>query len=108
MADKEQEVGVYINISAALDNKLALIARLLPRKKNGKRWFKKEVIAKACELYADKFITLLNGAADIDDMLAKAKEIDPDAIEIEIGESATDKPAPNIDLLKETAGLSEF
>ena len=106
MADKEQEIGVYISISESLDDKLAMIARLLPRKPNGKRWFKKEVIAKACELYADKFITLMNGAVDIDDMLAKAKEIDPNAIEIEIGEPET--VGANSNLPDEDTGLREL
>ncbi len=112
----KQEIGVYIHITPDLDSKLALIARLLPRDKKGKRWFKKDIIAKACELYADSFIELLNGAVDIDAMIAKAKEIDPDGIEIRIGESgglrASDSEPATVgagsDLPDEDTGFSEL
>lgn len=110
------DIGVYIHITPELDNKLALIARLLPRDQQGKRWFKKDVIAKACELYANKFTELLNGVTNIDAMMAKAREIDPNAIEIDIRESgglrASDsEPATveaNSNLPDEDAGLNEF
>lgn len=102
MAGKNgNEVGVYVNITPQLDEKLGLIARLLP-KKDGKRWFKKDVIAKACALYAERFFALLEGADGIDEMMAKAKEIDPNAIKLEIGESTTEN------MPTENAGLREL
>lgn len=101
MAGKNSEVGVYVNITPQLDKKLALIARLLP-KKAGKRWFKKDIIAKACELYAERFFALLKSTEGIDEMMARAKEIDPDGIRLEIGESTTE------DMPTENAGLREL
>lgn len=101
MAGKDSaEVGVYVNITPELDRKLGLIAKLLP-KQDGKRWFKKDVIAKACELYAERFFALLEGADGIDEMMAKAKEIDPNAIELEIREPAIEN------MPTENAGLRE-
>jgi len=97
-----EEVGVYVNITPELDSKLSLIARLLPPKEGSKRWFKKDIIAKACQLYTERFFSLLEGATTIDDMMERAKEIDPDAIELE-AVATTAK-----DMSEENAGLKEL
>lgn len=88
MAEKNHEVGVYVNITPTLDKKLSLMAKLLPIT-DGKRWFKKDIIAKACEIYAERFFALLEGADGINEMMDMAKEIDPNAIGLET-ETATE------------------
>lgn len=111
MAEKRTQSGVHINLSPALDKKLSIVARIMPAKSDGKRWFKKDIVALACEKFVDKFLGYLNGAATFDEMIDKAKELNPYEIDIEVplaevgaeAESDTDG-----DLPEETPGLKEF
>lgn len=108
MSGKEGRSGVYVNISPEYDQKLAIVARLMPLKPSGKKWFKREIIGLACEKFIDKFLSLLDGATTLDEMLAKAKGINPDEIEIDIPISVGAESETTSDLPDENPGLKEF
>lgn len=94
---KTEERGVYINLSVALDKKLALLARILPVMDNGKAWGKKDVIALACEKFIVTCEKYFDGISDLGEIIERAKGID-------VG----DEQYNDTDMLKKNAGLSEF
>lgn len=113
---KEKPTGVYVNISPEVNKKLVLVTTLMPPKKGGRTWFKRDIVAFACEKFVDKFLGYLDGAKTLDEMIEKAKEINPDEIEfdIPIGSAGSDlrEVVPDTktdgDLPDEDTGLREF
>lgn len=107
MAGKRTQSGVHINLSPELDKKLSIVARIMPPKSDGKRWFKKDIVALACEKFVDKFLGYLDGATTFDEMIDKAKELNPYDIEIDIPLARVGADTDG-DLPDEDTGLSEF
>lgn len=79
MGVKTKEKGMYVNLTPRMDTKLAVVSKLMGRPK-------KEIVALALTKYIGKFMEFFEGITDLDEMIAKAKEIDLDAIEIDYPE----------------------
>ena len=94
---KGEERGIYVNLPVILDKKLALLARVLPVRPNGRGWAKKDIIALACEKFVDKCDEYFDGISDLDEMIEQAKGINIEDVQ----DSDSDMP-------KENAGLREF
>lgn len=105
MGVKTKEQGVYVNISIDTDSKLAMIAKMLPLKE-GRRWFKKDVIAMACERYVEEFFSYFDDCNGITEMMDKAKQIDLTSVKPDL--NIRDNTPKENDSSEESNDLSEF
>lgn len=90
--------GVYVALSDSMSKKLSFITTIMPLKKDGTKWHKKELVELACTKFLNQILSFFDGVEGLDELIKKGKELDIDEIEIDTG----------LDMPQEDAGLKEF
>lgn len=106
----EREKGIYIHLPEELDRQIELMAFLLPPKADGKKWYKKQLVARAVEVFVEKFNSLVDDNIPMNEMLRLAKEfpIEDRSMEEDIPDEEDATGPVTVDMPTDDSGLKEF